>query len=94
MTNRTFTQFEGEAGIALQGVPASPVPAASGALIIPFPAQSSAAASDWGWDGEDADFVPIGVLACRLVGQFERPRILVWSAPEGPREEEPNPPEL
>ena len=92
MTNRTFTQFEGEAGIALQGVPASPVPAASGALIIPFPALTP---PPWAGEEEDAGcWESIGVLSVRLVGQFERPRILVWSAPEGPREEEPNPPEL
>lgn len=93
MTNRTFTQIDGEAGIALQGIPASPLPAASGSNVIQF-SPRSAAASSWDED-EDADcFEPIGVLACRLVGQWSLPRILVWGAPGDLREEVSDPREL
>jgi len=60
--------------------------------VIPFPTPLPPP-----WAGEDEDagcWESIGVLAVRLVADFKRPRILVWSAPEGPREEDPNPPEL
>lgn len=90
MTKRTFTQIDGEAGIALQGVPASPLPAASGSNVIQFRPRV-AAASVW-FEDEDADcFEPIGVLACRLVGQWSLPRILVWGAPEDLRGEVSDP---
>ena len=91
MTNRTFTQFEGEA-VSLPGVAASPVPAASGSKIIPFPTPLPPP-----WAGEDEDagcWESLGVLAVRIVGQFDRPRILVWSSPEDRmREEADSPPE-
>jgi hypothetical protein len=62
--------------------PAGP-PSGRSAEIIPFPVRLSAAAFEPVWDSEDADcFEPIGVLACRLVGQWSLPRILVWGAPE------------
>ena len=79
---------------ALAGAADSPLgpPSGRSAKLIPFPAPLPPP-----WAGEDEDagcWESIGVLAVRMVADFKRPRILVWSAPEGPREEDPNPPEL
>ena len=94
MNRRTPIQ-DGDASL-LAGDVASPSRSTAGptAQIISFPVPSAAASWDLGESELEEDVFPLGSLACRLVGQFERPRILVWSAPEGPREEEPNPPEL
>jgi hypothetical protein len=90
MTTRTYIDDEGTAALAGALVPSSRSAWAETSNVIPFTPRS-AAASPWVED-EDADcFEMIGVLACRLVGSFDLPRILVWSAPE---DREDNPPEL
>jgi len=81
---------------ALAGAADSPLgpPSGRSATVIPFPVPSAAASWDAGESELDEDVFPLGSLAVRMVADFKRPRILVWSAPEGPREEDPNPPEL
>ena len=58
-------------------------------VIIPFPVPSAAASWDLGESELDEDVFPLGSLAVRLVGNFTRPSILVWSAPESGEEEHP-----
>ena len=93
MTRSLDNRGETEALAGAAGSPLGP-PSGRSATVISFPVPSAAASWDLGESELDEDVFPLGSLACRLVGQFERPRILVWSAPEGPREEDPNPPEL
>ena len=92
MSNRSTSIGDDEAGLAGLISPSFGPPLGQTAKLIPFPAPLPPP-----WAGEDEDagcWESIGVLAVRMVADFKRPRILVWSAPEGPREEDPNPPEL
>lgn len=76
MDRRSFTQIEGEAGFALQGVPASPVPAASGSNIIPFRPRT-AAASVWLYEelADEDSWEQVGQPAVRMVAQWSLPFI-------------------
>ena len=92
MSNRSTYIGDDEAGLAGLSPSSFGPPLGQTAKVIPFPALTPPP-----WAGEDEDagcWESIGVLAVRMVADFKRPRILVWSAPEGPREEDPNPPEL
>lgn len=56
-------------------------------VIIPFPAPLPPP-----WAGEDEDagcWESIGVLAVRMVADFKRPRILVWSQAGAGEEDSP-----
>ena len=84
MTYRS-THIDDDERDALAGVSASSSSARRAgqtAEIIPFPAPMPPP-----WAGEDEDagcWESIGVLACRLVGAFDRPRLLVMTqTPEG-----------
>lgn len=69
--------------------PAGP-PSGRSAVILSFPARSSAAASE-GWEGEDADcWESVGVLAVRILGNFDRP-FVHCEVQAGDREEEGTP---
>lgn len=95
MTTRTENSDRDAALLAGYEAPLSRSAWADTSNVIPFPVRLSAAAFEPDWDGEDADcFEPIGVLACRLVGQWSLPRILVWGAPGDLREEVSDPREL
>ena len=58
-------------------------------VILSFPVPSAAASWDLGESELEEDVFPLGSLAVRLVGQFERPRILVWQSPEGREDLDP-----
>jgi hypothetical protein len=66
---------------SLAGVPdsLSAAPPEGTAKILIFPTQTAANYGFWGDAGEpmdlDDDVYPIGFLAVKLVGQFDRPRI-------------------
>lgn len=64
------------------------------ANVIPF--RPRTAALSWADEEADDPFESIGLLAVRIVGNFDRPRIHVeMSAPEGPSwEEAEDPPGL
>jgi len=64
-------------------------PSGRSAVILSFPVPSAAASWDLGESELDEDVFPLGSLAVRLVGQFERPRILVWQSPEGREDLDP-----
>ena len=93
MTRSLDNRGETEALAGAAGSPLGP-PSGRSATVISFPVPSAAASWDAGESELDEDVFPLGSLAVRMVADFKRPRILVWSAPEGPREEDPNPPEL
>ena len=62
-------------------------PSGRSAKLIPFPAPLPPP-----WAGEDEDagcWESIGVLAVRMVADFKRPRILVWSAPDAGEDQHP-----
>jgi len=74
---------------ALAGAADSPLgpPSGRSAKLIPFPAPLPPP-----WAGEDEDagcWESIGVLAVRLVADFKRPRILVWSQAGAGEEDSP-----
>ena len=94
MSNRSTYIGDDEAGLAGLSPSSFGPPLGQTAKLIPFPVPSAAASWDAGEGELDEDVFPLGSLAVRMVADFKRPRILVWSAPEGPREEDPNPPEL
>lgn len=67
--------------------PAGP-PSGRSAEIIPFPRRVAAASMAWDQEADEDHWEPVGLLAVRLVGDFVRPRILVWSGGED-REDNP-----
>lgn len=90
------TSFTDDGAKILAGTEApSSMPAASRANVIPFRKAMPAA---FGFEDEQADldcWEPIGLLAVRVTGNFDYPRIHVeMSAPESPWEEEQDPPGL
>ena len=93
MTRSLDNRGESAAPASASVSPLGP-PSGRSAEILLFPVPSAAASWDAGESELDEDVFPLGSLAVRITGRFKRPRILVWSAPEGPREEDPNPPEL
>ena len=94
MTTRTHIADEETGALAGVSESSSRSAWAETSNVISFPVPSAAASWDAGEGELDEDVFPLGSLAVRMVADFKRPRILVWSAPEGPREEDPNPPEL
>lgn len=89
MTRSHDIHGESEAFGDVSPSPSGP-PSGRSAVILSFPALPSAAASEWaGGEETDDTWLPVGLLAVRLVGRFQRPRILVWSAPESGDEEHP-----
>lgn len=70
-------------------VPSSRSTAGPTAVILPFRSRTAAASWDLEDEGPDDCFESIGTLAVHLVGNFTRPSILVWSAPEDGEEEHP-----
>ena len=92
----TRSHFEDDGDKVLAGTTSPSLARLSGQTsnVISFPVPSAAASWDAGESELDEDVFPLGSLAVRMVADFKRPRILVWSAPEGPSEEDPNPPEL
>jgi len=86
MSNRSTSIGDDEAGLAGLISPSFGPPLGQTAKLIPFPAPLPPP-----WAGEDEDagcWESIGVLAVRLVADFKRPRILVWSQAPGSEEEE------
>ena len=75
---------------ALAGAADSPLgpPSGRSAEILLFPVPSAAASWDAGESELDEDVFPLGSLAVRMVADFKRPRILVWSQAPGSEEEE------
>jgi|GEM_PF-4192464 len=63
-------------------------PSGRSAVILSFPVPSAAASWDLGESELEEDVFPLGSLAVRLVADFKRPRILVWSQAPGSEEEE------
>lgn len=71
------TQIEDGEKASLAGVAASPSRSTAGptAIIIPFPTLTP---PHWAGEDEDADcWESVGILAVRLLGTFQFPRLLV-----------------
>jgi len=58
-------------------------------VILSFPVPSAAASWDAGEGELDEDVFPLGSPAVRMVADFKRPRILVWSQAGAGEEDSP-----
>jgi hypothetical protein len=88
--HRSIHSADGETEV-LAGSPASPSGPPLGPTVIPFPLPCRTAALAWEEEaGElDEDVFDLGSLAVRLVGNFSKPRLLVFAQAPGWEEEEP-----
>jgi len=88
MTTRTHIADEETGALAGVSESSSRSAWAETSNVISFPVPSAAASWDLGESELEEDVFPLGSLAVRLVADFKRPRILVWSQAPGSEEEE------